>query len=82
MKIFSVIAVFLSSDNRKQIVFLHNAKHSLWILMDSLPFKPYMHSAVTVGAMAMLLTLSDLLGKRQIPCRYIHSFDIVIVATS
>ena len=41
-----------------------------------------MYSAISVGAVAMLLTLSYLLGKRQIPCRNIHSLDIVIIATS
>ena len=41
-----------------------------------------MHSTVAVGSMAMLLTLSDLICKRQIPCRNIHSLDIVIIATS
>ena len=82
MKIFSVITVFLAANHGKQIVFLHNAKHSLWILVDSLSFKPYMYSTVAVGAMAMLLTFPDLLGKRQIPRRNIHSLDIVIVATS
>ena len=50
--------------------------------MYSLSFKPYMHSTVAVGSMAMLLTLSDLICKRQIPCRNIHSLDIVIIATS
>ena len=41
-----------------------------------------MDSTVAVGAMAMLLTLPDLLCKWQIPCWDIHSLDIVIVATS
>ena len=50
--------------------------------MYSLSFKPYMHSTITVGAMAVFLTFSDLLGKRQIACGHIHSLDIVIVATS
>ena len=50
--------------------------------MYPLSFKPYMNSAITVCAVTMLLTLSDLLGKRKIPCGHIHSFDIVIVAAS
>ena len=82
MQILAIITVFLSPDNRKQILFLHNTENCLGILMDALPFKPYMHSTVAVGAVAMLLTLPNLLGKRQISCRYIHSFDIIIVATS
>ena len=50
--------------------------------MYSLSFKPYMYSTITVGTVVMLLTFSDLLCKRQIPCRYIYSLDIVIVSTS
>ena len=79
---FAVVAVFLASNYGKQIVFLHYAKHCLGILMDALSFKPYMDSTVAISAVAMLLTLPDLFGKRKIPCRYIHSLDIVIVTTS
>ena len=50
--------------------------------MYSLPFKPYLHSAITVGAVAVILTLSYLLCKRKIPRGNVHPFDIVIVATS
>ena len=50
--------------------------------MYSLSFKPYMYSAVTGCIVAMLLILSNLLCKRLISCRYIHSFDTVIVAAS
>ena len=82
MQIFTVIAVFLAPDDRKKVVFLHDTQYGLWILMDSLPFKPYMHPTVTISAVAVFLTRSDLLGKRKIPCGYIHSFDIVIVAAS
>ena len=82
MQIFIVITVFLAANHRKQIVLLHNTKHRFRLLMYSLPFKPYMHPAVTISAVAVFLTRSNLLGKRKIPCRYIHSFDIVIVTTS
>jgi hypothetical protein len=41
-----------------------------------------MYSAIAIGAVTMILTLSDLLGKRQIPCGYVHSLDIVIVTAS
>jgi hypothetical protein len=41
-----------------------------------------MNSAVAIGTMTVLVALSDLLGKWQIPCRYIHSFYIVIVTAS
>ena len=50
--------------------------------MYSVPFEPYMYSTVAISAMAVFLTLSDLLGKWQIPRRHVHSFDIVIVAAS
>ena len=82
MQMFTIIALFFATNDRKQIVFLHNSKNGLRILMDSLSFKPYMHSTVAVGAMAMLLTFPNLLGKWQIPRRNPHSLDIVIVATS
>ena len=82
VQIFSVIAVFPAPNLGKQIVFLHDAKHGLGILMYSLSFKPYMDSAVAIGTMTVLLAFSDLIGKRKIPCGRIHSFDIVIVAAS
>ena len=41
-----------------------------------------MYSAIAVGAMTVFLTFPDHLGKRQIPCRNLHSFDIVIVTAS
>ena len=50
--------------------------------MYSLPFKPYMHSTVTIGAATMFLTLPDLLCKWQVPCGNVHSLDIVIVTAS
>ena len=82
VQVCSIIAVFFTAHYGKQVVFLHNAKNGLRILMYSLPFKPYMHSAVAICTMATLLTFPDLLGQRQILCRRIYSFDIVIVATS
>ncbi len=41
-----------------------------------------MYSTIAISAVAVFLTLSDLLSKRKIPCGYIHSLDIVIVTTS
>lgn len=68
MQIFSIIEVFFASNDRKKIVFPHNAQYGFGILVYSLSFKPYMDSAVTVCAMVALLTFSNLFGKRQIPC--------------
>ena len=76
-----VVVVLLSSDFRQQIIFLHNTKHRFRILMYSLSFKPYMYSTVAICATAMFLTLTDFLSKRKIPCGYVHSLNIVIVAT-
>ena len=50
--------------------------------MYAVALKPYMHAAITVGFSAFVPAFFDLVGKRQIPCRFSHSFDIVIVATS
>ena len=79
---FGVFVVSSSSDNGKQIILLHYSQNSLWISVYTVSFKPYMHSAIAICLSASVLTLSDLLRKRKVFCRYIHSFDIVIVATS
>ena len=38
VQIFTIIAVSLATNHRKQIVFLHNTKHCLGVFMDSLSF--------------------------------------------
>lgn len=51
-------------------------------MIDSVPLQPDVHSPVAIGALAFCLTLTDLLGQRHVLCRYLHSFQIPIVATA
>ena len=74
--------ILLSSDHRKQIVFLHDAQHSLRISMDSLSLKPDLNSPISICLLHLLLTDSDLLRQRQISIRYLHSFYITVITTS
>lgn len=46
--------------------------------MRTLLFKPYLHSTITIGAVA----LANLLSKLKVKRRGIHALDIVIIATS
>ena len=61
VQIFAVITVFLTTDDGKQIVLLHYTKYG-GILMYSLSFTPYMHSAVAVCAAT---ELPDILESSQ-----------------
>ncbi len=46
--------------------------------MDAVSFQPDMYSAVTIGASALDLAFSDLLSQRQVFCRCLHSFYMMI----
>ena len=71
-----------SSDYRQQIIFLHNSQNGFRVFMYAVTFEPNMHSAISVCFTTRILTFSYFFGKRQILCRKLHSFDIVIVAAS
>ena len=71
-----------SSDNRKQIILLHYSQNSFRISIYTVSLKPYMYSAIAVSFSALLLTFPYFIRKRKVFCRYVHSFDIVIVAAS
>ena len=51
-------------------------------MIDPILFKPYVNSTIAVCPAAFILTFFYLFSKWQIFCRYIHSFYIIIVATS
>ena len=62
----TVIVIFLSPDNRKQIVFLHYTKHCFGATSDIFTFEQNMNSVITVSLSASFLTFFYLFRKRQI----------------
>ena len=82
MQSFSVFHIPLPPHNGKQAVFIHNSEHSFGIAVDFVPLEPNVHSAVAVGLLAFSLALPDLLGQRQIFCRFIYSFHIAVIAAA
>ena len=49
MQAIPVMLIFLSSDNRKQIEFLHHTQHCLRISVNPLLVKPYLNSPITIS---------------------------------
>ena len=82
MECFSILHISFSPNNRKQTIFIHHSENGLRIMIDSLSFQPDMYPAVTVSVLAFVLALADLLGQRQILCRYLHSFYIPIITAA
>ena len=77
----SVMLIFLSSDNGKQIVFLHYTQHRLRIPVDSLSIKSYLYSPIPIRLPDFCLTGTDLLCQRQIPIRLLHPFHVIVIST-
>ena len=50
--------------------------------MNTFAFQPNVYSAVAVGASTLSLTYSNLFSQRQILCRNIHSFYLVVVSAA
>ena len=65
----SVVLILFSSDNRKQIVFLHHAQHSFRIPMNPFSLKPDLHPPVPRCLFDLLLTGFNLLSQRKITIR-------------
>ena len=63
VKCFAILHVPLSSNNRKQIVFVHYSKNCFGIAMNFASPQPDMYSAVAVSASAFGLAFTDLLGQ-------------------
>lgn len=56
------ILKFLSANYRQQVVLLHYTKHCFRITVYSLPFKPYMYSAIAICSVTFFLAFSYLFG--------------------
>lgn len=52
------------------------------VTIYTVPFRPYMYSAISVGLPALLLTFPYFFSQRKIPCRYIHSRYIPVIPSS
>ena len=78
----SILHISFSPNDRKQTILIHHSKHSFRIMMDSVPFQPDMDPAVAVDTPTFSLAFTNLLGQRQILCRYLHSFYIPIITAA
>ena len=69
------------SEFGQKAILLHNSQYCLGSAMDTLPFKPNMHSSVAIGLETTLLVNFDFLGHFGAFFRTTDSLDVVVVAT-
>ena len=82
VKCFTVFHIPPSPNNREQTVFIHDSENRFRIVVYSVPLQPDLYSTVAIGTPALNLALADLLGQREIFCRYLHSLYIPIIAAA
>ena len=77
MKALVTVELQLCSD----LFFSFGGSYGVQDKIDVL-LQPDLHTTIAVGLAALFLALTDLLSQRQIPCRHVHSFDVIVISAA